>query len=406
MSMRPCSGFTLIEMMIAVALSTMIVYVAMAGFRVASQSTTMANRMSLENALMRAGYQVAVEEADFWQSYDDPDVAGSTPLRAFDDRAGWRRGMPFTPFDASAFPRGGTPGGDNERGWDPEFQWPANDSRTWFHGNLVEQVWNTKHVFGHYELFAHAKTNPRLDRVFDGGVAFAGTGAVRPTHTWMCNQLEGLKNALGYYGVCEYMPANAIYGVVGDPGGDNIFGTGDDTDQRMQPEWCSPEGSGGGVQWRFANDDGGTQWARGLYRHTRDSTFPLIPVSQWTAARTDRFSPEERVKHQYRSWATNRVGSAAGTDGIKDLLAKAMLVRPLLGRPGPAHWPEVSIGVMRFLSNCRYVTLCKVRWVSALTGQQAELSFSLLATSLRGARQQRAPGGGWAVPGGPTLDRP
>ena len=46
MSMRPCSGFTLIEMMIAVALSTMIVYVAMAGFRVATQSTTIANRRS------------------------------------------------------------------------------------------------------------------------------------------------------------------------------------------------------------------------------------------------------------------------------------------------------------------------------------------------------------------------
>ena len=52
------SAFTLIEMMIAVALSTMIVYVAMAGFRVATQCTTQANRMSLENSLMRAGYQV------------------------------------------------------------------------------------------------------------------------------------------------------------------------------------------------------------------------------------------------------------------------------------------------------------------------------------------------------------
>jgi hypothetical protein len=112
------------------------------------------------------------------------------------------------------------------------------------------------------------------------------------------------------------------------------------------------------------------------------------------------------VKHQFRSWATNRVGSAAGASGIKDLLTKALLVRPLLSGGGPQHWPEVSVGVMRFLNNCRYVTLCKVRWINPLTGQQAELSFTLLATSLRGARQQRAPGGGWAVPGGPTLDRP
>ena len=83
-----------------------------------------------------------------------------------------------------------------------------------------------------------------------------------------------------------------------------------------------------------------------------------------------------------------------------------MMVRPLLGGPGPDHWPAVSIGVMRFLNNCRYVTLCKVRWISPITGQQAELSFTTLATSLRGARQQRAPGGGWAVAGGPNLYKP
>jgi hypothetical protein len=44
--------------------------------------------------------------------------------------------------------------------------------------------------------------------------------------------------------------------------------------------------------------------------------------------------------------------------------------------------------------------------MSPLTGQQTFLSFTTISTSLRGARQQRRPSGGWAQPGDPTLDQP
>ena len=54
-------GFTLIELMIAISLGMLLVYTATAGFRSASQSVTLSNRLALENSLLRAGYFAAVQ---------------------------------------------------------------------------------------------------------------------------------------------------------------------------------------------------------------------------------------------------------------------------------------------------------------------------------------------------------
>lgn len=410
-------AFTLIELLIAISLGMLIVYTATAGFRAAAQSVTMSNRLALENSLLRAGYFAATQDADWWLAWDDPDDSSNQRLRWFADYQPLKRGGPFAPFDARTFPRSGASGTDSERGWNPSYTWPANDARAWFNGNLVEQGIHSGHVFGHYELFAHNKTMPNLMKSMTAGGSAGGAtigvpfgGTVTPLRTWYGNQLESLKNTMGYYGVVEYMPANAIFGTVGDPGGDNTFGTGDDDDQRMSREWCDPSGEGGGVQWRFANDDGGTAWARGIYRHTRDSTYPVVPASRHTTAGTDRLTNEQLVAAQFRSWATDRVGAAgrrdAGNHGLQDLTAKTVISRPLLEHGRPSHWPDLTLQSMRYLSNSRFVTLLRVGWMSPLTGQQTFLSFTTISTSLRGARQQRRLTGGWAQPGDPTLDQP
>jgi len=412
---RSMRAFTLIELMIAVTLGMVIVYTATAGIRAASQSVTMSNRLALENSLLRAGYFAAMQDADWWLAWDDPDDSSNQRLRWFADYRPLKRGGPFVSFDARTFPRGGALGTDSERGWNPEYTWPANDARAWFNGNLVEQGQHSGHVFGHYELFSHNKTTPFLNKNMRAGVSPAGVvigvpfnGSVTPQRTWYGNQLERLKNTMGYYGAVEYMPANAIYGTVGDPGGDNDFGTADDDDQRMSREWCDPNGNGGGVQWRFANDDGATAWARGIYRHSRDSTFPVVPASRHTSAGTNRWTNEQLVAAQFRSWATDRVVSAGRTDpgnhGIQDLTAKTVISRPMLEHGRPSHWPDLTLQSMRYLSNSRFVTLLRVGWMSPLTGQQTYLSLTTISTSLRGARQQRRLGGGWALPGEPTLD--
>lgn len=229
------AAFTLIELMIAMALGLVILYAAAAGVRTTSATITVANRLATQNDLLRAAYFTAVEEADFWQGYDDPASPAAQRLRTY--APGIRRGCPFAPFTTAVFPATGTPGGETERPWDPAYAWPANDTRTWFHGNLVEEVNHTAHVFGHYELFCHLKDSPSLSQQLPlsgrwgtttdttttppttvpitVGVAYGGT--VSSVHTWYCNQLEHLKQTMGYYGAADYMPANAIYATMGFP---------------------------------------------------------------------------------------------------------------------------------------------------------------------------------------------
>ena len=421
----PTAAFTLIEMMISIGLGMLIVTVAMSGVRMAGQSVSTANRLSLENSMLRAGYFAAMQDADWWLAWDDPDVPSDQRLRDFEPGAPWNRGLPFTEFTNQQFPgSGSTPTNtDRDRGWDSTNAWQANDSRTWFSGNLVEEGKNSYHVFGHYELFSHVKISPSLTRQMTKppfpkknekfvtvGVAFGGNN-IAPRNTWYNNQLESLKNALGYYGVVEYMPANAIYGTPGDPGGDNTFGNGDDSDQRMSQEWCDPSGNGGGVQWRFANNDGGTAWARGIYRHTRDSTFPIIPASRYNQAATSNWSRQQLVEAHCRSWATDRVFNAVDANsniGIVDLTKKALIDRPLL-ESRPESWPDMQVQSMRYLSNSRFVAMFRIGWTNTLTGEATSISLTTISTSLRGARQQRKPqsaGGGWAKPNDLTLDKP
>ncbi len=417
-------AFTLIELMIAIGLGMLIVVVAVSGVRMASQSVTTSNRLALENSMMRAGYFAAMQDADYWLAWDDPDSPTDQGLRDYEGAPPYGRGLPFSDFNQTIFPKRGTEGTDQERGWNPNYAWHANDSRTWFNGNLVEEGRNSGHVFGHYELFAHHKTSPNLiaqtclpplNKPNDTpaaknkivGVVFGGQAT--PKRTWYSNQIEGLKNSLGYYGVIDYMPANAIYGTPGDPGPDNAYGTGDDFDQRMSREWVDPSGSGATGAYRFANSDGGTSWARGIYRHTRDSTYPIIAKSKYTEADTSGWDTKQLIRDHCHSWATDRVGNATGQtsgNGIQDLTKKALLDRPLV-EVRPESWPDMYVHSMRYISNSRFVAMFRIGWISPLTGEATSLSLTTVSTSLRGARQQRRPtknGGGWAKPGEANLD--
>lgn len=66
--------------------------------------------------------------------------------------------------------------------------------------------------------------------------------------------------------------------------------------------------------------------------------------------------------------------------------------------------------MQRFIKNTRFVNLARVTWTNPVNGQTSELSFTSFGTTLRGARQQRHPSGGWArwdndgSANSPTLD--
>lgn len=64
-------GFTLIEILVAIAISALIILTAVQCFRMISNAIGAANALSAENSLLRSGMQLALLDADFWRSHAD-----------------------------------------------------------------------------------------------------------------------------------------------------------------------------------------------------------------------------------------------------------------------------------------------------------------------------------------------
>jgi prepilin-type N-terminal cleavage/methylation domain-containing protein len=359
----PLSGFTLLELMIAVTLGALILYAAMAGFRVASQTVTVANRLSLENSILRAGFQAALYEVDTWTSYDDPNstLPGDQALR--------RAQMPFselprlTTTQAAQTGGGGEiqgqymyPSPETDTGWDPDYFWPPNDSRTWWRANPVE--WHASAGrSGNFAKFANTSGAP---------------------HTWLFSQMKMLQTNLGFYAFCDYLPPSMPYAYINNGDLDPLFVT----------------------AGAFRNGDGGTWFAQGRYRCTKDTSYLLVPL------KPSGGGAELTVGNIRRHYGT---GVGANENGIKDFMKKALSRQPLM-LSQPSHWPKMNVEVARFLSHNRFVTLSTIQWTNALTGELMSLSFTSLGTTLRGARNMRKPGqpgtaNGWARWYAPGDDR-
>ncbi len=165
-------GFTLIEMSISVALGIIIVTVAIAGFKVTSQSVTLANRMSLQNAILRASVVAANQEMDFWDTMDSRTDTAKQPLRGAT--------YPFAPMSFT----------------DPtnELRFDQHDSRLWWNGPLWTS--NDKR-FGNYSLFGRQ------------GLTHVDVPTERAWRHWI---LPTMSDGMGYYAALDYLPANFVYG--------------------------------------------------------------------------------------------------------------------------------------------------------------------------------------------------
>jgi type II secretory pathway pseudopilin PulG len=360
-------AFSLIEVMIAVMLGMLLIYAAMAGFRVASQSITSANRMALENSLLRAGFHEALNEVDLWTAYDDPE---STVLA---DQSLRRAQMPFAQLPTTPRIMASTPTpteayvyseSEMDIGWDHTYPWPASSSRTWWRANAAE--WhNSRGRSGNYTLFSGIGGSP---------------------HPWLASQMDMLQTNLGWYGFCDYLPPSMLYAYIGpDP---RQAGKID-----LLRDFVSPSS--------FRNGDGGTEFAQGRYRCTKDTSYLLVPLKPVGGTGLITTGNVRRI------WRTG-VGATADSnanDSVVSFMKHGLSSRNQLEQK-PSHWPEVKVQVARFLSHNRFVTLSKIGFSNSITGQPLELSFTAIGTTLRGARQQRKPGApgtgaGWAKWWGP-----
>ncbi len=369
--MKPQQAFTLIEALVAITIGSLVLLTAMTGLRVVSQTVTLSNRQSLENSLVRTGYLAALEDLDLWTSYDDPfdgnilDVGGR--------RGGERlrsRGLQFHPMkDTFAKAKLPVSADDPRPVWDPVDPWAAHDPKTWWRGNPAEHE-ASKLAFGRYGIFANTHLQPALTTTPNG--AIYGSPPVR--HTWSANRMATLKEHLGYYALAEYMPANALYAYYTS---------------------CSGSTNHGGIpdemihKGKFRNDDGLAYFPQGIYRCTKDSSYAIVPLDQavtmpvsgYTSMAKDRFD----------------TGQYATVSGMANFRAM-MTSRPDFMAARPESWPTVQYSTARFITHGRFACVARVHWVSPISGQAAEISFTGIGTTLRGARQQRSnkPGGGWA----------
>jgi prepilin-type N-terminal cleavage/methylation domain-containing protein len=181
-------GFTLIEMMLAIAIGVTICYTAFAGVRTASQCVTIANRLSTENRLMHAAITTSIDDLDFWTSYDDLNDPADQQLRVGDALGR----DPFLPMTFNAVE-------------EPDFT--PSDPKTWWRGMpTANQAVGT---YGNYSLFSN--TGP-------------GTPPFTQGQNWLPKITKRLHNSLGVYGLLEYMPANAYYNYFNDDGSRaNVF---------------------------------------------------------------------------------------------------------------------------------------------------------------------------------------
>lgn len=358
-------AFTLIELMIAIALGLVLIYTAAAGLRTAAQTVTLSNRLALENEIVRNGFELALDEVDFWHAYDDPTDPGRLGQRGAqglfasfkDNGVGVLPTPPETSstviIDVPQVP----PSNDSERGWKPDFSWPVADPRTWWRNNMVERSASDLRFgrYGRYSALSPAAT------------AIPNT----VPNTWLANQIDRLQHNLGYYAMADYLPSGTIYGYVG--GSDGVTSGG----------MCQHLGNGGTL--RFQNGDGGADFAQSLYRATKNTAFAIYPLT----ATSHLAAAEAPFTHFL-------VGQDAVHAEVVRLQATSQSSDPVL-ELRPATWPSLTVSVARTLAFNRFACVARVHWASPLTGSAAELSFTCFGTSLRGARQQRRPGTGGAT---------
>jgi len=401
-------AFTLIELVIAIALGMMVVLVAFAGFRVAAVTVQKANRLAVENSLIRYGLGRAMEDVDFWVGWDDPDrPADGQRLRAStaaatvgcdDPRAG-TLGLPFAPM-ATVFPPHRAPGSatssELDRGWDPDNHWSAADPRTWYHGQIMVRRQNN-HVltstYGCYSLFTNLDTAVTARSAslasFTSSASDAqwntyGTG-LAPLHTWRDNQVYGLTQALGFYGMADYLPNNTVYWALGATSGQN----GDDAEcqPRMLDSWGTWQT---GQPWRLSPFTG-IGAAKPFTRSHLLDTAALQMISAGPGGAAVSWPAKGLFEENFRY---QQVGARGELTVAQTLYTQGLVTSDLLSER-PATWNDLRLQVFRSGMRGRMGAVVSLAWFDPQTGREQGLTFDVPGTTLRGARQQRNKDG-WA----------
>lgn len=466
--------------MIAITLSMLIVLMAMAGFRVTANSITTAQRLVRINQMIGIGVLQAYSETDFWDAYDDrldptpgksrQRLRQSMPLPVPSVDANTRIGLPFSPFFGNGPHAAAWPTSSYGRGWkEDERLWAisADNELTWWTAHKAETQ-ETDARFGHYSVFGVSRLpgrdqigiDPTADKTWHGGWMprnggsfygrltmsqpempdLPGNSALLTAHRhsypgWLFNQMRGLSNSLGWYGMFDYLPANAIIcytmersgrgnraasAFMSDYGARYVNCPADVTDTAGRPIFMIKTFSKRDAGWQFPDkpyfvlQSFSPNWApHGIDFLTSYSAYGLIPPNENVLETTSgRSLPLNELCFYHRSLTRMESHDIPigdwGANTSNDILeprfpdaqeiAGSMVYSNFVNRTAsrakqlelkPTAWPEVSVSVARYLRLCRFSNQFTVSWTDPISGEQADLRFTAMGTTLRGARRQR-----------------
>ena len=376
------NGFTLLELMIAIAMGMLVIYITMQSVRVAANTVTKSNRIAVENELLRVGFIEALDEVDLWSRSDNPDALfqnrdAEQALRK--DHAA-NGGMSFTPL----------PSADMNLKFDESFghgawnQHPsaraAANPRTWTRVNYFEEN-NQKHLWG-------------------TSFYYSNMDSAKAPWTWQSTQIKLVLDTMGFWGAMEYQPANAFFGYYGSAMEDK------------------PKGSPGGIAWTQVAEaftktnlwiraaDGNDSTVKGRARSSNGSRYALPGPGPYTRSLPGPTAEQHRAVYKVGYELRN---SPNKEKELEDFLDWTRVEPADAGaRLWPTVWPQVYSTVRRIIIRGQMTNSVVISCVDPLTGNAMVIPFSCTGTTLRGARQQRGPVSGWANDeyNGPSMDYP
>lgn len=339
------SGFTLVELLVAIGLSLAIIATATSAFTMVAKVIGRSEQLSRHNQTVRELYHACADDADFWWSIDDPFDATQQPYRATNGGTGHAaNGHPFVPIELP-----------------PEY-WNlrAHDPATW------------QRVGAFRRHGADGRNYALLGRIGDAEPWRATTHVV----------MDRTLNLLGAYGMADYLPQSWSWWYAVAPDGANSFGD-------ILP-----------FQYSIAD---GRAVPNKLVRVLSDMTSPGYNSGRLNATHATYVTPIARP-----SWAlahnparTPLLANLAGQRSINsrselvtqrvnwDTEAQAFYALPPHLRSRPPGWPIVRGGLLRTEDGAGRSAVIDATLVDPVTGERTTYHFMLIATSLRGARQQR-----------------
>ncbi|MBA3846244.1 MAG: prepilin-type N-terminal cleavage/methylation domain-containing protein, partial [Planctomycetes bacterium] len=186
-------AFTLIEMIVSIGIGSIICTAAFVAVRVSAQTIQTADRLAMENSMMRAGVAQALDELDFWTGYDDPAPAST-------NRTLRQPGEPFARFDFTVPEL--TLDIAPERAALAYEDWSGRDARTWYRG---DPACDDGVRAANYSLISKA--------------GFPDVSPYGDAHRrWQHHLVRDVVAGLGYYALIDYAPANLMYSSMDESG--------------------------------------------------------------------------------------------------------------------------------------------------------------------------------------------